>query len=231
MTAWRRLVLWDIDGTLLSARGAGRRALGRALERVYGTAGRIDDYDFRGKTDPRIVLDLMGVAGLADDAIRAGFDECFECYARGLTEEIGDGAGVKLLPGVPELVRRLDGTPGVMQGLLTGNIEAGAHIKLASTGLGPFFRTGAYGSDDADRRRLPSLAARRAEALVGHRFAPPDVLVIGDTPFDVECARAFGAVAVAVATGFHPREELAALRPDLLFDDFADVEAAAALLG
>jgi len=231
VTAWRRLVLWDIDGTLLSARGAGRRALGRALERVYGTAGRIDDYDFRGKTDPRIVLDLMGAMGLAHDAIRAGFDECFECYARGLAEEIGDGGGVKLLPGVAELVRRLDATPGVMQGLLTGNIEEGARIKLGPTGLQPFFRTGAYGSDDADRRRLPSLAARRAEALVGHRFAPTQVLVIGDTPLDVECARAFGAVAGAVATGFHPREELAALRPDLLFDDFADVEAAAALLG
>jgi len=231
VTAWRRLVLWDIDGTLLSARGAGRRALGGALERVYGTAGRIDGYDFRGKTDPRIVLDLMGAAGLAPDTIRAGFDECFELYARGLAQEIGDGSGVKLLPGVAELVRRLDGTPGVMQGLLTGNIEEGARIKLESTGLRPFFRTGAYGSDHVDRRELPSLAARRAEALVGHRFAPADVLVIGDTPLDVECARAFGAVAVAVATGFHPRVELAALRPDLLFDDFADVEGAAALLG
>ena len=231
MTAWRRLILWDVDGTLLSARGAGRRALGRALERVYGSAGGIDAYDFRGKTDPRIVLDLMGATGLPPDAIRAGFDECFDLYARGLAEEIGAGAGVKLLPGVADLVRRLDGTPGVMQGLLTGNIEAGARIKLAPTGLAPFFRTGAYGSDDADRRRLPSLAARRAEALVGHRFAPTQVLVIGDTPLDVECARAFGAVAVAVATGFHPRDELAALGPDLLFDDFADVEKAAALLG
>jgi phosphoglycolate phosphatase len=231
VTAWRRLVLWDVDGTLLSARGAGRRALGRALERVYGTAGLIDGYDFRGKTDPRLVLDLMGAAGLADAAIRAGFDECFELYARGLAAEIGDGSGVKLLPGVAELVRRLHTTPGIMQGLLTGNIEEGARIKLEPTGLHPFFRTGAYGSDHADRRQLPSLAARRAEALVGHRFAPGDVLVIGDTPLDVECARAFGAVAVSVATGFHPREELAALRPDLLFDDFADVERAAALLG
>lgn len=231
MTAWRRLVLWDVDGTLLSARGAGRRALARALERVYGTAGHIDGYDFRGKTDPRIVLDLMGAAGLAPDAIRAGFDQCFELYACGLAEEIGDGGSVKLLPGVADLVRRLDGMRGILQGLLTGNIQEGARIKLEPTGLQRFFRTGAYGSDHADRRLLPSLAARRAEALVGHRFAPADVLVIGDTPLDVECARAFGAVAVAVATGFHPREELAALGPDLLFDDFADVEGAAALLG
>ena len=225
-----RLVLFDIDGTLVIAKGAGRRALGRALERVYGTTGAIDAYDFRGKTDPRIVSDLMSAAGVAAEAIRAGLDECFECYARGLVDEIGDGSRVTVLPGVAELVQRLDRQDDVVLGLLTGNIEEGARIKLTPTGLWPFFRTGAYGSDDADRRRLPSLAARRAHALTGHAFRPQDVLVIGDTPLDIECARAFGAVAVAVATGFHPYRELAGENPDLLFESFADVEAAAASL-
>ena len=225
-----RLVLFDIDGTLVIAKGAGRRALGRALERVYGTTGPIEGYDFRGKTDPRIVRDLMGAAGLAPDVIGGGLGECFELYARGLVEEIGDGQCVSVLPGVAELVRRLDATEGVLLGLLTGNIEEGARIKLAPTGLWPYFRTGAYGSDDGDRRRLPSLAARRAQALTGHGFRPEDVLVIGDTPLDIECARAFGAVAVAVATGFHPYAELEALGPDLLFESFADVEAVAARL-
>jgi phosphoglycolate phosphatase len=225
-----RLVLFDIDGTLVIAKGAGRRALGRALERVYGTTGALDAYDFRGKTDPRIVHDLMGGAGVAAEVIRAGLDECFECYARGLVDEIGDGSGVTVLPGVADLVRRLDAAEGVVLGLLTGNIEEGARIKLAPTGLWPFFRTGAFGSDHADRTRLPSLAARRAHALTGHAFSPQDVLVIGDTPLDIACARAFGAVAVAVATGFHPYTELAGERPDLLFESFADVEAAAARL-
>jgi phosphoglycolate phosphatase len=225
-----RLVLFDIDGTLVIAKGAGRRALGRALERVYGTTGALDAYDFRGKTDPRIVHDLMGGAGVAPEVIRAGLDECFECYARGLVDEIGDGSGVTVLPGVADLVRRLDAAEGVVLGLLTGNIEEGARIKLAPTGLWPFFRTGAFGSDHADRTRLPSLAARRAHALTGHAFSPQDVLVIGDTPLDIACARAFGAVAVAVATGFHPYTELAGERPDLLFESFADVEAAAARL-
>lgn len=220
-----RLVLFDIDGTLVIAKGAGRRALGRALERVYGTTGAIDAYDFRGKTDPRIVGDLMGEAGVAPEVIRAGIDECFECYARGLVDEIGDGSRVIVLPGVAELIRRLDAEDGVVLGLLTGNIEEGARIKLGSTGLWPYFRTGAFGSDDGDRRRLPSLAARRAHALTGHAFAPKDVLVIGDTPLDIECARAFGAVAVAVATGFHPYTELAEERPDLLFESFTDVDA------
>lgn len=225
-----RLVLFDIDGTLVIAKGAGRRALARALERVYGTTGPIEGYDFRGKTDPRIVRDLMGAAGLAPDVIGGGLGACFELYARGLVEEIGDGQSVNVLPGVAELVRRLDATEGVLLGLLTGNIKEGARIKLAPTGLWPYFRTGAYGSDDGDRRRLPSLAARRAQALTGHGFRPEDVLVIGDTPLDIECARAFGAVAVAVATGFHPYAELEALGPDLLFESFADVEAVAARL-
>lgn len=225
-----RLVLFDIDGTILIAKGAGRRALGQALERVYGTTGAIEAYDFRGKTDPRIVSDLMGSAGVAAETIRAGLDACFECYARGLVDEIGDGACVTVLPGVAELVRRLHAAEGVVLGLLTGNIEEGARIKLAPTGLRSYFRTGAFGSDDADRTRLPSLAARRAHALTGHAFRPEDVLVIGDTPLDIACARAFGAVAVAVATGFHPYADLEKEGPDLLFESFADVETAAARL-
>ncbi len=225
-----RLVLFDIDGTLVLTKGAGRRALGAALLRVYGTTGLIDGYDFRGKTDPRIVADLMGAAGLAPDVIHAGLSDCFEAYARGLVGEIGDGECVTLLPGVADLVRRLDAAEGVVLGLLTGNIEEGARIKLAPTGLWPYFRTGAYGSDHGDRRRLPSLAARRAQALTGHTFRPEDVLVIGDTPLDIECARAFGAVAVAVATGFHPYAELEAEEPDLLFESFAEFETAAARL-
>ena len=225
-----RLVLFDIDGTLVLTKGAGRRALGAALLRVYGTTGLIDGYDFRGKTDPRIVTDLMGAAGLAPEVILAGLGDCFEAYARGLTGEIGDGQCVTLLPGVADLVRRLDIADGVVLGLLTGNIEEGARIKLAPTGLWPYFRTGAFGSDDGDRRRLPSLAARRAQALTGHAFRPEEVLVIGDTPLDIECARAFGAVAVAVATGFHPYADLEAEKPDLLFESFADVKTAASRL-
>jgi len=225
-----RLVLFDIDGTLVLTKGAGRRALGAALRRVYGTSGLIEGYDFRGKTDPRIVAELMSAAGLGPEAIHAGLGDCFEAYARGLVDEIGDGQCVTLLPGVADLVRRLDATEGVVLGLLTGNIEEGARIKLAPTGLWPYFRIGAFGSDDGDRRRLPSLAARRAQALTGYGFRPEEVVVIGDTPLDIECARAFGAVAVAVATGFHPYAELEAEKPDLLFASFADVEAAATRL-
>jgi phosphoglycolate phosphatase len=225
-----RLLLFDIDGTILIARGAGRRALAAALQQVYGTAGNIERYDFRGQTDPRIVFDLMEGAGLERPAVRERLDDCFEAYARELAAEIDDGADVVTLPGIGDLLRRLDGDAEVLLGLLTGNIEAGARIKLGPTGLLPYFRLGAYGSDHFDRRQLPSLAARRAHALVGVPFAPDQVLVIGDTPRDIECARHFGAVAVAVATGQYTREALEAERPDLLFSNFADVEDALAKL-
>ena len=219
-----RLVLFDIDGTILTARGAGRRALAAALSLVYGTEGDIGRYDLRGRTDPRIVFDLMEGAGLTREAVRERLDDCFEAYARGLAAEIGDGSGVVTLPGIAELVRRLDGDAETLVGLLTGNIEEGARIKLEPTGLRSYFRLGAYGSDHLDRRQLPALAARRAQTLVGAGFRPDEVLVIGDTPHDIECARHFGAVAVAVATGLYPRHELEAEHPDLLFDDFSDVE-------
>lgn len=225
-----KLVLFDIDGTILSAPGAGRRALSRALEQIYGTAGAVNGYDFRGRTDRSIVLELMCGAGLAPDAVHAAMEACFDAYALALAEEIGDGARVRVLPGVADLVGRLAATPSVTLGLLTGNTDQGARIKLLPTGLWPRFRTGAYGSDHADRRELPGLAARRAQALTGYAYRPRDVLVLGDTPLDIECARAFGAIAVAVATGQHSRDELAGERPDFLFDSFADVDAAMAAL-
>jgi len=222
-----RLVLFDIDGTLVTVRGAGRRALKRALERVFGSSGAIDGYDMSGKTDPRIIREVMQGDGLDASAVNDRLDEFFEVYARSLAEEIGDGQNVVTMPGVVDLVRRLDGAEGVVLGLLTGNIEPGARIKLGPTGLLPYFALGAFGSDSHDRRLLPSLAARRAHALIGHPFRPQEVLVIGDTPHDIDCARAFGAVAVAVATGRFSRQQLESDRPDLLFDDFSDVEAAA----
>lgn len=225
-----RLLLFDIDGTLVSARGAGRRALKAALERVFGTAGALEAYDLRGKTDPRIVFDVMEAAGLGRDAVKARLDDLFEAYAQALVGEIEGAQGVVTMPGVADLLRRLTATEGVLLGLLTGNIEEGARIKLEPAGLWPYFPVGAFGSDDADRRRLPSLAARRAQALTGHGFRPEDVAVIGDTPHDIDCARAFGALAVAVATGQYAREQLLAERPDLFFDDLADVDRVAEAL-
>jgi phosphoglycolate phosphatase-like HAD superfamily hydrolase len=225
-----RLLLFDIDGTLVTARGAGRAAIGRALASTYGTTGPIEAYDFRGKTDQRIVRDLMGAAGVDEGRIAAGLTACFAAYLAELEAVLGDGRRVTILPGVADLVRALSARADTLVGLLTGNIEAGARVKLRPTGLWDLFRVGAFGSDDIDRRRLPAIACERAHRLLGRRFAFEDVTIIGDTPLDVDCARACGAVAVAVATGFHPADELKTCAPDLFFSDFSDVPAALAAL-
>jgi phosphoglycolate phosphatase-like HAD superfamily hydrolase len=227
-----RLFLFDVDGTLVTARGAGRRAMTAALHEVYGTAGTIDAHDFRGTTDLKAVYEILRAGGLDDDAIGRGLERFYARYVAELEVVIGDGAAVKVMPGIPALVRALAARDDALVGLLTGNIEAGARVKLAPTGLWPFFRVGAFGSDHAERRRLPAIACERARALTGRDVPFDMVTIIGDTPLDIDCARACGAVAVAVATGFHPLGDLEAEKPDLLFADFADVDATlAALLG
>jgi phosphoglycolate phosphatase-like HAD superfamily hydrolase len=225
-----RLYLFDIDGTLVSARGAGRIALTTALVKTFGTAGAVDTYDFRGKTDPRIVLDLMQAAGVPERDIHVRLDSCFDAYVRELDALVGDGERVQVMAGIAEVVRALADRDDALVGLLTGNIEAGARVKLRSTGLWPLFRVGAFGSDDIDRRRLPAIACERARVRLGQEIPFERVVIIGDTPLDVDCARACGAVAVAVATGHHLPHELSACSPDLLFADFSDVSAALAAL-
>lgn len=221
-----RLFLFDIDGTLISGHGVGRLALTQAMQETYGTAGAYERYDFRGMTDPRIVRDLLRGAGHSEDIIQDRLAACFNLYVDHLEALITNGHRVDVMPGVCDLVRALASRQDALVGLLTGNIERGARAKLRLTGLLPFFRVGAYGSDDADRRRLPAVARERAEALVGHPFPFERLTIIGDTPLDIDCARSCGAVAVAVATGQHAAAELATFAPDLLFSDFSDVTAA-----
>lgn len=220
-----RLFLFDIDGTLIAGHGVGRLALTQAMQETYGTAGAYERYDFRGMTDPRIVRDLLRGAGISEERIQTRLPTCFDLYVDHLEALIADGHRVDVMPGIADLVRGLASRQDAMVGLLTGNIERGARAKLRPTGLLPFFRVGAYGSDDADRRRLPAVARERAEALVGRSFPFDQMTIIGDTPLDIDCARSCGAVAVGVATGQHAADELAACVPDLLFTDFSDVAA------
>lgn len=226
-----RLVLFDIDCTLIDAHGAGGRAIYAALERVFGVSGDLDGYAFHGRTDPAIIGDLATRWGATAGDVDARLQECLEVYVGLLAAEVGGGR-TDTLPGVPELVAALAAEPGVVLGLLTGNIAEGAAIKLAPTGLGEHFTIGAYGSDSGLRPELPAVAVRRAEELTGRRFAGKEIVVIGDTPADVECGAALGVKAIAVATGRHSVDELAAYGPDHVFEDFSDWRRAlAAILG
>ena len=219
-----RLFLFDIDGTLLDAHRAGYHSLVAAMQAVFGTAGNPAGYDWRGKTDPLIVRDILRAAGVSDETIRQELPSCFETYVQLLDARLSDGYPVAVLPGIPDLVRRLGHAPDVAVGILTGNVEGGANVKLEPTGLASCFRVAAYGSDESDRRRLPAIARKRAQDLLGVEIPFREIVIIGDTPLDVDCARASGCVAVAVATGQHSVAELDATRPDLLFASFADVD-------
>ncbi|HEX2188206.1 MAG TPA: HAD hydrolase-like protein [Longimicrobiaceae bacterium] len=221
----RRLVLFDIDGTLLSAGGAGKRAFHDAMVAVFGTTGSIEGYSFAGRTDPQIVRELLSAEGVEDRQIDAGLEAMWRAYVRNLEREIEE-AEVRTFPGVHALLERVEAAGnGVVLGLLTGNVVDGARLKLERAGIGfRRFRVGAYGSDHADRPELPAVAVARAEALTGHHYRGKEVVIIGDTPFDIACGEHLGVRTVAVATGGHSAEELAACGPDHLFPDLADTE-------
>jgi len=222
----RRLVLFDIDGTLLSAGGAGARALRDALVEVYGETGPIGAYSMGGRTDPQIVRELMTAAGFAMDDIHPCLPDLWEIYLRNLRQELAR-TRVRALPGVPVLLDRVhaEGDPIVL-GLLTGNVLQGARMKLDAAGLDfGRFRVGAYGSDHWHRPELPAVATLRARELTGVDFAGKEIVIVGDTPFDIACGEHLGVRTIAVATGGHPAEELEACGPDHLFPDLSDTDA------
>jgi phosphoglycolate phosphatase len=243
-----RLVLFDIDCTLIDAHGAGGRAILRAIKDVYGREGELGGYSFHGRTDPGIIRDLATLWA-ADPQVAHGesngasqpqvittlgystvdvdrlLPACLSRYAELVREEIAAGF-VEVLPGIAELVPALSADDRVLLGLLTGNMEEGARIKLAPTGLWPYFAVGAFGSDSADRPDLPAVAVARAEALNGRRYAGKQIVVVGDSPADIECGAHLGVRSVAVATGRHAADELLAYGPDHVFADFSDWRAA-----
>jgi phosphoglycolate phosphatase len=175
------------------------------------------------------VHDLAEQLGTPAAALDAGVEACIARYVELLQDEVDRGT-IEVLPGVEELVRALAADGRVTLGLLTGNVAAGARIKLEPTGLWPLFEVAAYGSDSGSRPDLPAVAVARAEELTGRRFAGKEVAVIGDTPADIECGASLGVKAIAVATGRHGVEELAARHPDHLFTDFSDWSAAFAAI-
>jgi len=216
-----RLVLFDIDCTLIDAGGAGGRSLMVAIREVYGVGGSLDGYTFHGRTDPAIVRDLVMMWGIEGHEVDGRLDSCLDRYAELVQTEVLE-TGVTVLPGIRDLVAALTGDPGIVVGLLTGNVEAGARSKLHPTGLLSCFRLGAYGSDAERRDDLPAIAVERARALTGRTFTGKSIVVIGDTPADVSCGAHLGVKSVAVATGKHSVVELAAAGADHVFGDFSD---------
>ncbi len=220
------LVLFDIDGTLVYG-GPAKAAFEWALERVFGTAGRAKLHNFAGKTDPQIARELLRDEGLADDDIDAGLEELWTSYLGELELRL-PREPMTVLPGVRELLPMLETRGDVVLGLLTGNIVHGARLKLGSVGLMDHFSVGGYGSDSEVREDLPAVAMKRAELHWGQAFAASSVVVVGDTPRDVQCGRHGGTRTVAVATGRYTAEELRGAGPDVVLTDMGDLEGAVA---
>jgi phosphoglycolate phosphatase-like HAD superfamily hydrolase len=226
-----RLVLFDIDGTLLSAGGISARALAEALGEIFGTPGPMGGYDYSGKTDPLIVRELMTAAGFSGEEVARRMNDTLALYHRRLAVSLRP-EHVTSKPGVRPLLEALGGEASVTLALLTGNLEPCARLKLAPLGVNDRFAFGAFGSDHEDRHRLPAVAVQRAFDATGHRFEGKRIVVVGDSIHDVRCGRSLGVRAVAVASGKTPPETLAGESPDALLSDLSDTEASlAAILG
>ena len=216
-----KLLLFDIDGTILRTQGVGRDAFESVLEKIFGRPMTTEGVDFSGKTDPLILGDTFVRNGIDWEEGEARAETIWKLYTKAMRERL-TLEHVRLLPGVQALIEDLDAQPNVRLGLITGNIEPMAYFKLETVGLAHYFPFGAFGSDHADRNTLAALAVERAKAHTGHAFTGKDIVVIGDTKHDIRCGRSIDAVAVGVCTGRISRDELAAHTPDLLLDDLSD---------
>ncbi len=219
-----RLILFDIDGTILNTGGAGSGAMLEALKEVFGRDVPHEGYRMSGKTDTQICLELMTSAGLSEEEVRTGLDAVWAAYVAGVQRRLSDGFEAKVCPGVREAVERLHHDARALLGLLTGNIRAGAMVKLGAVGLDGYFRTGAFGDDHHDRRRLADIALERGQQEAGRAFTGKEVVIIGDTPNDIACGQHLGVRTVIVATGTYTVEQLRPHNPDHLFETLKDTD-------
>jgi len=219
-----KLVLFDIDGTLISTGRAGTRAMNIAFRDMFGIEDGFDRVPMAGRTDPTIIREGLEAHGIG--SMDGAYTDYITRYLVHLEREMSTSPGKKVMPGIKEILQTLQDRPGgPLLGLLTGNIEPGARIKLEHMGLWEYFRVGAFGSDHDDRDTLLGVALTRCHERIGIRIRPEETMVIGDTPRDISCSKPFGATAVAVATGPYSLQELALHEPDHLFADLSDPSA------
>jgi phosphoglycolate phosphatase len=223
-----RLVLWDIDGTLITTGAAGQRAISLATKQQFGDQATLDGVEIAGRTDLAIAHQILTKYGAAvtDENVAAFLNIYIELLATELPRSQG-----QIMPGVDDLLRHCEAAPEIALGLLTGNLRRGAQLKLEHYGIWRFFAFGAFADDHHDRNELGAFAISRALETTGIRFSPAQIDVIGDTGHDIACGKAFGARTIAVATGGWSRDQLAEQHPDFLFDDFSNADEVIAALG
>jgi phosphoglycolate phosphatase len=227
MVPIERLILWDIDGTLIWSGPVTRRAFDLAIASAVGREPGEHGVSFGGKTDPQIALEILAALAVSADDARGRLPMVLEALERemGIAVDVLREEG-SVLPGVGEVLERLHAEPGIHQTVLTGNVEANARLKVGAFGLERFLdlEVGAYGSDGEDRAAFVPLALEKVRSIRGASIDPGDVWVIGDTARDLACARAGGARCLLVATGLVPLDELAPLGADQVLPDLSDVD-------
>ena len=224
----KRLLLFDIDGTLIHSGGAGVQALIRAFKERFGIDDDLSDIEIAGMTDSGIVVSILNKHKISPT--HENVSAFLDSYVHFLSLELPRRKG-KLLPGVLQLLEKLKSRPHVVLALLTGNVSRGARLKLEHYGVWHFFEFGAFADDHRDRNQLGRFARARAKEKHDREFAASEIDVIGDTPRDIACGRALGARTIAVATGTWSRDELAKHQPDFLIDDLSDLKTIIDTLG
>jgi phosphoglycolate phosphatase-like HAD superfamily hydrolase len=213
-----RLVLFDIDGTLIDSGGAGTRSLNSAFQELFSLEDAFQGIRMSGKTDSEIIKEALSKHKISIDG---NLDAVVNTYLKNLEKEI-QNKRKHVKPGVHELLEHLSSKRHIGLGLLTGNLEPGARIKLESLDLNRYFSSGAFGSDDEDRNNLLPIAAKRFEELFRESIEIDNCIIVGDTPRDVACAHIYQALCIGVATGSYSFEELVEAGADCVVKDLSD---------
>lgn len=228
-----KLILFDVDRTLILSNGVGRRAMARTLDHILGASHGLDHLRMDGMTDPLIFRAAMEAMGYSQAEIEALLPDVIRYYPGELARELAPttpGPKPEPIPGAREVLEALAAREDVVIALLTGNVEPGAWLKLHVCGLDRFFTFGAFGNEGPERDKLPAVAVEKAWEETGYRFAGREVVIVGDTPHDVTCGRHVGAMAVGVATGLYTPDELYAAGADVVLENWLDTDQAVRVL-
>ncbi len=225
-----KMVLFDIDGTLIRTGGAGVRALDRAFQKHHGVANPMGLIQPAGKTDPAIIREIFHIAVKRDCTANESKQMC-RSYLDFLKEEIATAPNFRVMPGIAQILRHLSASDAHTLGLVTGNLEEGARIKLARPDLNKYFRFGGYGSDSENRPQLTRVGIERGRRFQNHPSHDKDIFLVGDTPFDIDAGKQSGVVTIAVATGPWKLTDLKDHTPDYAFENLEEYEAFFRIVG